>query len=160
MLKISNFLRLCDIIRWSPKCKLKYKRRKSHRGTQWWKFLINIRKQQAVLFDSLAASWITPSPSAIPIPSPAFAELLNKTDAPINPTRHLLYTVNHLRHLVTQFSSEVSHWQQRSEQWRSHQPQHHESCFCPASSCLCAHNSLVLLLPTETGIHFRSVTSF
>lgn len=45
----------------------------------------------------------------------------------MNPTRSLLYTVNYLQHLVTQYSFELSHWQPRSEQWQSHQPlQSHE----------------------------------
>ena len=104
------------------------------RGMQWWKFLINVRSQWTVSFDSLAASWITPSPCAIPIPAPALAALLNKTDAPMNPTRSLSYTVHYLWHLVTKYSFEVSHWQQRSEQWQSHWPLQYVRCFCPTSS--------------------------
>lgn len=94
------------------------------RGMRWWMFLINVRTQQAVSFDSLAAPWITPSPCSIPITPPALAALLNKTDAPMNPTRSLLYTVNYLQHLLTQYSFGISRWWQRSKQWQSHRPLH------------------------------------
>lgn len=122
VLKVSNFLGLHDMISCSPKCKLKYKRRKSHRALQRYAMVDGF--DQAVSFDSLAAPWITPSPCSIPITPPALAALLNKTDAPVNPTRSLLYTVNYLWHLLTQYSFEISRWWQRSKQWRSHRPLH------------------------------------
>lgn len=122
VLKVSNFLGLHDMISCSPKCKLKYKRRKSHRALQRYA-MVDVF-DQAVSFDSLAAPWITPSPCSIPITPPALAALLNKTDAPVNPTRSLLYTVNYLWHLLTQYSFEISRWWQRSKQWRSHRPLH------------------------------------
>lgn len=83
VLKVSNFLRLYDMICCPPKYKLEYKRRKCHHALQ--------RYAMIEVFDQCkepVSSFLDhTSPSPSPVLPPTLAVLLNGTDAPMNPTR-------------------------------------------------------------------------
>lgn len=71
------------MIRCPPKYKLEYKRRKCHHALQRHTTIGGFDQSKETMSSFLDQT----SPSPVPVLSPTLAVLLNRTDAPMNPTR-------------------------------------------------------------------------